>query len=85
MFDYFLNKLAKDNGYKALLSGEGADELFAGYIDYGFNTKVKFIRWVTDQLKKMPRERRETLPRPRAYVPQLSASTGYFYWPSIHL
>lgn len=55
---YFLNKLAKDNGYKALLSGEGADELFAGYIDYGFNTKVKFIRWVTDQLKKMPRERR---------------------------
>ena len=31
---YFLNKLAKDNGYKALLSGEGADELFAGYTAY---------------------------------------------------
>ncbi|MDO4903076.1 MAG: asparagine synthase (glutamine-hydrolyzing) [Limosilactobacillus sp.] len=55
---YFLNKLAKDNGYKALLSGEGADELFAGYTAYGFNTKIKFLRWVTDQLKKMPREKR---------------------------
>ena len=53
---YFLNKLAKDNGYKALLSGEGADELFAGYTAYGFNTKVKFIRWVTEQLKKLPKD-----------------------------
>lgn len=58
---YFLNKLAKDNGYKALLSGEGADELFAGYTAYGFNTKVKFIRWITDQLKKLPKEKRYKL------------------------
>ena len=48
---YFLNKLAKDNGYKALLSGEGADELFAGYTAYGFNTKVK----------KLPNEKRYQL------------------------
>lgn len=58
---YFLNKLAKDNGYKALLSGEGADELFAGYTAYGFNTRVKFIRWITDQLKKLPRQKRYQL------------------------
>ena len=58
---YFLNKLAKDNGYKALLSGEGADELFAGYTAYGFNTKVKFIRWVTEQLKKLPKDQRYKL------------------------
>lgn len=58
---YFLNKLAKDNGYKALLSGEGADELFAGYTAYGFNTKVKFIRWVTEQLKKLPKAQRYKL------------------------
>ena len=58
---YFLNKLAKDNGYKALLSGEGADELFAGYTAYGFNTKVKFIRWITDQLKKLPKGKRYKL------------------------
>lgn len=55
---YFLTKLAKDNGYKAMLSGEGADELFAGYIDYGFYTKSKLIRWITDQLKKKPRQKR---------------------------
>ena len=58
---YFLNKLAKDNGYKALLSGEGADELVAGYTAYGFNTKVKFIRWVTEQLKKLPKDQRYKL------------------------
>ncbi|WP_418288146.1 asparagine synthase (glutamine-hydrolyzing) [Limosilactobacillus oris] len=58
---YFLNKLSKDNGYKALLSGEGADELFAGYTAYGFNTKVKFIRWVTEQLKKLPKDQRYKL------------------------
>lgn len=58
---YFLNKLAKDNGYKALLSGEGADELFAGYTAYGFNTKVKFVRWVTEQLKKLPKDQRYKL------------------------
>lgn len=58
---YFLTKLAKDNGYKAMLSGEGADELFAGYTDYGFNTSSKFIRWIADQLKKLPMEKRHAL------------------------
>ena len=28
---HLITKLAKENGYKVLLSGEGADELFAGY------------------------------------------------------
>lgn len=55
---YFLTKLAKDHGYKAMLSGEGADELFAGYTDYGFNTSSKPIRWLTDQMKKLPRPTR---------------------------
>lgn len=55
---YFLTKLAKDNGYKAMLSGEGADELFAGYTDYGFNTSSKPIRWVTDQMRKLPQPTR---------------------------
>ncbi|MEE5987941.1 asparagine synthase (glutamine-hydrolyzing) [Ligilactobacillus equi] len=58
---YFLTKLAKDNGYKAMLSGEGADELFAGYTDYGFNTNSKAIRWLADQLKKLPRQQRYAL------------------------
>ena len=60
---YFLNKMVKDAGYKVVLSGEGADELFAGYEAYGFDTKVKAIRWLTDQLKKMPRQRRYKMAR----------------------
>ena len=56
---YFLTKLAKDNGYKAMLSGEGADELFAGYTAYGYNTNSKAIKWLTDQLDKLPKAKRE--------------------------
>lgn len=55
---YFLTRLAKENGYKAMLSGEGADELFAGYIDYGFNSNSELIRWITDKLRELPQEKR---------------------------
>lgn len=55
---YFLTRLAKENGYKAMLSGEGADELFAGYIDYGFNSNSMLIRWFTDKLRELPQEKR---------------------------
>ena len=58
---YFLTKLAKDNGYKAMLSGEGADELFAGYTAYGYNTNSKAIKWLTDQLKKLPKAKRQKI------------------------
>ncbi|QLL70937.1 asparagine synthase (glutamine-hydrolyzing) [Lactobacillus sp. 3B(2020)] len=58
---YFLTKLAKDNGYKAMLSGEGADELFAGYTAYGYNTNSKAIKWITDQLKKLPKAKRQKI------------------------
>lgn len=66
---YFLSKLAHDNGYKAMLSGEGADELFAGYTDYGFNTKSKAIRWVADQLKKLPMKQRHALSKVFKHAP----------------
>lgn len=55
---YFLTRLAKENGYKAMLSGEGADELFAGYIDYGFNSNSMLIRCFTDKLRELPQEKR---------------------------
>ncbi|MGZ9851888.1 asparagine synthase (glutamine-hydrolyzing) [Limosilactobacillus ingluviei] len=56
---YFLTKLAKDHGYKAMLSGEGADELFAGYTAYGYNTNSKVIKWLTNRLAKLPKAKRE--------------------------
>lgn len=32
-----LSRLARDNGVKAVLTGEGSDELFAGYVGYRFD------------------------------------------------
>lgn len=51
---YFLSKLASEH-VKVVLSGEGADELFAGYTDYGFNSNSKVIRVVAEGLKKLPK------------------------------
>ena len=51
---YFLAKLASKD-LRVVLSGEGADELFAGYQPYGFYTNSKLIRKITEFLKKSPR------------------------------
>ena len=44
-------------------SGEGADELFAGYQSYGFHTNSKFIRVIAQGLKKLPKGTRYNLGR----------------------
>ncbi len=51
---YFLTKLASRD-VTVILSGEGADELFAGYANYGFHSHSKVIRVVAESLKKLPR------------------------------
>ncbi|KRN98474.1 asparagine synthase (glutamine-hydrolyzing) [Companilactobacillus kimchiensis] len=51
---YFLTKLASRD-VTVILSGEGADELFAGYANYGFHSHSKAIRVVAEDLKKLPR------------------------------
>lgn len=45
---WFVNKIAKENGLKAVLSGIGADELFGGYPSF---KRYKLI----EKLKKFPR------------------------------
>ncbi len=45
---WFVNKVAKDNGLKAVLSGIGADELFGGYPSFKRHQLIK-------RLKKIPR------------------------------
>lgn len=50
---FFLSQLAAQD-VKCVLSGEGADELFAGYIDYGVHTTSKAIKTVTRWLGHLP-------------------------------
>lgn len=57
---FFLTKLASKE-YKVVMSGEGADELFAGYQSYGFLTNSKTVRIASKLLKKLPKNIRYKL------------------------
>ncbi|KFN91579.1 asparagine synthase (glutamine-hydrolyzing) [Tetragenococcus muriaticus] len=57
---YFLAKLAREH-VKVVLSGEGADELFAGYTEYGFSSNSKMVRVFAQGLKKLPKKSRYRL------------------------
>ncbi|WP_430609655.1 asparagine synthase (glutamine-hydrolyzing) [Enterococcus sp. DIV0876] len=54
---YFLANLAAQQ-VRVVQSGEGADELFAGYAAYGFHTNSKAIRVFAQGLKKLPKTMR---------------------------
>ncbi len=70
---YFLAKLAREQ-VTVVLSGEGADELFAGYTDYGFATKSRAVRVFAEKLKKMPKKSRYTLARTIKKMPNFKGS-----------
>ena len=57
---FFLSQLAARD-LKVVLSGEGADELFAGYDDYGLHTKSKVIAGVTRALTHLPARARHAV------------------------
>lgn len=59
---YFLANLASQH-VRVVQSGEGADELFAGYAAYGWHTNSKMIRVFAQGLKKLPKNIRFKLGR----------------------
>lgn len=59
---YFLSNLAAQH-VRVVQSGEGADELFAGYNAYGLHTNSKMIRVVAQGLRKLPKGIRYSIGR----------------------
>ncbi|MFC4653106.1 asparagine synthase (glutamine-hydrolyzing) [Lactococcus nasutitermitis] len=57
---FFLAELAARD-VRVVMSGEGADELFAGYEAYGFNTNSRAVRVVAEGLKKLPKSMRYSI------------------------
>lgn len=65
---YFLTKLASKD-VTVILSGEGADELFAGYANYGYHSHSKVVRILGENLKKLPKGIRYNLARGLKHLP----------------
>lgn len=76
---WYLCQLARRKVTVAL-SGEGADELFAGYMNYGLHTKKQVVRVFADKLAKLPRGVRYSLGRGIKKLPNFPGKVHLYTW-----
>ncbi len=58
---FLLAKKVKDSGIKVVLSGLGADELFAGYAYYASIFRWRFLRYIQPIMKLLPPKDKRTM------------------------
>ncbi len=65
---YFLSELASRD-VRVVMSGEGADELFGGYTNYGFNSNSRLILKIGEVCRKLPEKMRHSLANLMDHLP----------------
>lgn len=76
---WYLCQLARRKVTVAL-SGEGADELFAGYMNYGLHTNKQVVRVFANQLAKLPKGIRHRLGRGIKKLPNFPGKVHLYTW-----